>query len=436
MNNKKLYFTVLIASLSGLLAGFDTGVISGALLYIEKTFTLKPEIFGFLVGSVSIGAIIGALLNGVLVDKLGRKKILLLSALIFILGSLFSSISQNIFQLILSRAFLGCAVGIVSFAGPLYLSEISSKEKRGANVSFYQIALTFGILFSYLVNYFCSNLNNSWRIMFLVGVIPAVVLFLGMFFQKDTPRWYVLNGQINKAKKVLNDLDFDVDFELKEIQKTLDLDTKIKLNKKIFMPFLIGIGIMFVQIATGINAIIYYAPTIFKTLGFSQNQDVLFFTVFIGLINFLMTFVAFVFVDKLGRKPLLYIGLSGMLLSLSVMVLVFILDFSFIKYLAVIFCAIYIVCFSMSLGPIALLIISEIFPLKYRGSAMSVSIIANFVFNFIVTSIFPVLLLKLGGFITFIIFAFICVISLLFVYFIVPETKGLSLEKIEENWKN
>jgi len=201
------------------------------------------------------------------------------------------------------------------------------------------------------------------------------------------------------------------------------------------MPFVIGIGIMFVQIATGINAIIYYAPTIFKNLGFSSNQDALFITIFIGLINFLMTFVALAFVDKLGRKPLLFVGLSGMLLSLLVLSSVFVLDFSFVKYLAIISCAVYIVSFSMSLGPIGLLLISEVFPLKYRGSAMSVAIISNFIFNFIVTGLFPISLSKFGGSITFLIFALICVVSIFFVYFVVPETKGVSLEEIEARWK-
>lgn len=428
-----IYFIAIVISLSGLLAGFDTGVISGALLYINNSFEITSSALGFIVASVSIGAVIGALINGFLIDKIGRKKILLLSALIFLFGSIFSSISQNVIQLILSRTFLGVAVGVVSFAGPLYLSEISPKEKRGSIVSFYQIALTFGILFSYLINYFCSTFENSWRIMFFVGAVPALVLLVGMFFQNDTPRWYVLKNKIDMAKHVLKQLNYDAYAQINEIQNTLDINEKFKLNKKVLIPFIIGIGIMFVQIATGINAIIYYAPTIFKSLGFSSNQDVLFITVFIGLINFLMTFVAFIFVDKLGRKPLLYIGLSGMLVSLLVLSSVFVFDFDIMKYLAIAFCAIYIISFSMSIGPIALLLVSEIFPLKYRGSAMSIAIIANFIFNFIVTGLFPISLDSLGGSVTFLIFALICVISILFVYFVVPETKGISLEQIQKN---
>ena len=431
-----LYIAVFFASLSGLLSGFDTGVISGAMLYIKQSFEITPELSGLLVSSVSIGAIIGALINGRLVDKLGRKNILLLSAVIFIVGSIFCSISQNVIELILSRTFVGCAVGIVSFAGPLYLSEISSREKRGSIVSFYQIALTFGILLSYLINYICAHVEYTWRAMLFMGAIPAIILFLGMIFQSDTPRWYVLKGKFEKAKNILKKIDSktDLDEEIENIKNTLNQDEKIKLSKKIIMPFVIGIGIMFVQIATGINAIIYYAPTIFKMLDFSSNQDALFITIFIGLINFLMTFVAFAFVDKLGRKPLLYIGLSGMLLSLLVLSGVFVINCDCAKYLAVIFCAVYIVSFSMSLGPIGLLLISEVFPLRYRGSAMSIAIISNFLFNFIVTGLFPISLNRLGGSVTFLIFALICVISIFFVRFVVPETKGLSLEELEEQW--
>lgn len=435
--NVYLYIVAIVASLSGLLSGYDTGVISGALLYINNSFKMTPELLGLLVGSVSIGAVFGALINGILIDKIGRKKILVLSSLIFIIGSLSCAFSVSVWQLIFSRMFLGAAVGIVSFAGPLYLSEISTKNKRGSIVSMYQIALTFGILFSYLTNYFCANLETSWRAMLFVGAIPALILLMGMIFQPDTPRWYVLKNKENKAKIALEKLGCDVEIneEIENIKNTFLKNEKIKLEKKIIMPFVIGIGIMFVQIATGINAIIYYAPTILKTVGFGSNQDALFITIFIGLINFLMTFVAFVFVDKLGRKPLLYVGLSGMLISLLVLSGVFVFDYSFMKYLAVLSCAIYIVSFSMSLGPIALLIISEIFPLKYRGSAMSVAIISNFIFNFLVTGIFPILLNRLGGAITFVIFALLCVISILFVYYVVPETKGLSLEEIEAKWK-
>ena len=218
-----LYGVVVLASLSGLLAGFDTGVISGALLFIDKTFEMTPELSGLLVSSVSLGAIIGAFINGFFIDKCGRKNILLLAAFIFLVGSVACSFSQTINQLIFFRGFLGCAVGIVSFAGPLYLSEISSKDKRGSIVSCYQVAITLGILFSYLINFSCAGFVYNWRIMLFMGAIPSLILFLGMLFQSDTPRWYVLNGEIDKATLVLKKFECctDVNSELKCIETTV-----------------------------------------------------------------------------------------------------------------------------------------------------------------------------------------------------------------------
>ena len=429
-----LYICALIASFGGLLSGYDTGVISGALLYVNQSFEINSYMLGLLVSSVSIGAVFGAFVNGFFVDKIGRRKTLLLTAFLFFIASVFCFLSQNITQLIISRMIIGLAVGIVSFCGPLYLSEISPKEKRGQIVSLHQLAITFGILFSYLTNYLCANLESNWRVMFLIGVVPAFILFFGLLFQKDTPRWYVIKKRYDDAKKILElvGCSENTEQEIQNISATLNKEEKIKFNKKLIMPFVIGLGIMIIQMTTGINAIIYYAPTIFKMIGFSSNQDALFITIFIGLINFLMTFVAIILVDKIGRKPLLYIGLSGMLISLVVLSGVFVLDYVFIKYLAVVFCAVYIVSFSMSLGPVGLLLVAEVFPLKYRGSAMSIAILSNFVFNFIVTGLFPISLHKIGGCATFLIFALICVVSLLFVHYIVPETKGVSLEEIEE----
>ena len=431
-----LYICVAFASLGGMLSGYDTGVISGALLYINQSFSPSPELQGFLVSSVSLGAILGALINGFIADSLGRKQTLIICGLIFLFGSIFCSVSPNMTILIISRMFTGFALGIASFACPLYLSEISPKEKRGQNVSFYQLAITFGILFSYFTNYFCANSDSNWRIMLFIGAIPAFILLIGMIKLKDTPRWLIMRGRIKEAKRVLNliNKDIDIEKEIETIKQTLNIK-KTNFSKNLIKPFIIGIGIMFCQIATGINAIIYYAPTIFRNLGFSSNKEVLFFTIFIGLINFLMTFVAIALVDKLGRKPLLYIGLMGMTLSLVMMSGAYVFDYSFIKYIALFASATYIVSFSMSLGPVALILISEIFPLDFRASAMSISIVANFIFNFIVSWLFPIALYKIGGFFTFLIFIAICIFAIAFIYFFVPETKGKSLEEIEKEFR-
>ena len=430
-----LYVSSIIAAFGGFLVGFDTGVISGALLFIKQSFQVNSMTLGMSVSAISFGAVIGAFINGFFIDKIGRKKMLILVAIIFLLGSLFCCFSQNIYKLIISRTFLGFAVGIVSFAGPLYLSEISFKEKRGQMVSLYQLAITFGILFSYLINFFCADFQYNWRLMFLFGAIPSFLLLISIFYLSDSPRWLVLKGDIDKAKNILAKLNpkMDTNCQIDEIKDTLKVQNNtFKLSKAIIKPFIIGIGIMFCQIATGINAIIYYAPSIFKQVGFEFNNDALYVTIFIGLINFLMTFVAIYFIDRLGRKPLLYIGLTGMLIGMIGLGVSYFSIFYLFKIIPILSTALYIVSFSISLGPIALLLISEIFPLKYRGFAMSSAIVANFIFNFIVTGIFPIALEKVGGAITFGIFALIIVFAFIFVYFIVPETKNRSLEEIEK----
>ena len=439
----RLYFSALMAALGGLLSGYDTGVISGALLYINQTWDLSVSQQGFLVSSVLIGALLGAASNGVLADIFGRKKIIIATSIMFFAGSILCAVAQSPMVLILSRMFTGFAVGAVNFAAPLYLSEVSPKEKRGMFVSLFQLAITAGILFSYLINSAFANFEYSWRLMLLAGIAPAALLFTGMLFLDDTPRWLVLKGRDNEAKEAFRKIqgDIDVDLEITEIKKSFDKkdNSKFKFQKWLIMPFVVGIGIMFAQICTGVNTIIYYAPTIFKLAGFDSNQTAIYATSLIGIVNFLMTFVAIAYSDKIGRKPLLYIGLTGVMLSLIVMSCVFAFASSldaYIKWFAVGSLLFYIVCFAFSLGPIGMTLISEVFPLKVRGVGMSICMVSNFVFNFIITYSFPIMLKNTGAANTFMIFVVICIICLFFVYFFVPETKGIALEQIEENWKN
>ena len=440
-----LYIVAIIASLGGLLSGYDTGVISGALLFINETWDLTESLQGIVVSSVLIGAVIGAATNGILADIFGRKKVIIATAIIFILGSILCGFAPNVYVLIISRIFVGLAVGIVNFVIPLYLSEIAPKAVRGTLVSLYQWAITAGILFSYFINAAFAQAVFNWRWMLLAGVLPGLVLLIGMCFMSDTPRWLVSKNKDEDAKKVLNKIepDVDSDTEIKEIKRTLKLNEKIsgqkfKFEKWMIMPFVVGIGIMFAQICTGINTIIYYAPTIFKVAGFDSNLNAIYATTGIGVVNFLMTIVAIFFTDKLGRKPLLYFGLTGVMLSL------FALSGSFaladvlgenLKWLAVGSLITYIICFAMSLGPIGWILVSEVFPLKIRGIAMSICTVSNFAFNFFVVASFPILLHRIGGAWTFAIFGMVSIICIIFVYFFVPETKGISLEQIESNWR-
>ncbi len=438
-----LYIIAIVASLGGLLSGYDTGVISGALLFINETWVLPDTLQGFLVSSVLIGAVIGAATNGILADIFGRKKIIMATAVIFILGSILCAFAPNVYVLILSRIFVGFAVGIVNFVVPLYLSEVSPKNLRGTLVSLYQWAITAGILFSYFINAVFAQAVYNWRWMLFAGVVPGLVLFIGMCFMSDTPRWLVSKNRDDEAKKVFSKIEPDIEpeKEIAEIKETL-VDNRqekaFRLKKWMLMPFVVGIGIMFAQICTGINTIIYYAPTIFKTAGFDSNLTAIYATTGIGVVNFIMTIVAVFFTDRIGRKPLLYFGLTGVMLSL------FALGTSFafagvlgssLKWVAVGSLVTYIICFAMSLGPIGWILVSEVFPLRIRGIAMSVCTVSNFAFNFFVVGSFPVLLHRIGGAWTFWIFGIVSILCIIFVYFFVPETKGISLEEIESNWR-
>ena len=444
MNIKYIWLLIvtITASLGGLLSGFDTGVISGALLFINETWDLTDYLQGILVSSVLIGAVIGAATNGILADIFGRKKIIIATALIFIIGSILCGIAPNIYVLILSRMLVGLAVGIVNFVVPLYLSEVSPKQLRGTIVSLYQWAITAGILFSYLINAVFAHAVYNWRWMLFFGVVPGIILLSGMLFLSDTPRWLVSKGRYDEAKKVFAKIepDIDADKEIEAIKLTIKPQAeteKFQFKKWMIMPFVVGIGIMFAQICTGINTIIYYAPTIFKTAGFDSNLNAIYATTGIGIVNFLMTIVAIFLTDRIGRKPLLYIGLTGVMLSLIALGCAFGFEDIFgdnLKWVAVGSLVTYIICFAFSLGPIGWILVSEVFPLKIRGVAMSICTLSNFAFNFFVVASFPIMLNRLGGDITFWMFAFVSLLCIIFVYYFVPETKGISLEKIESNW--
>lgn len=438
-----LYVIAAVASLGGLLSGFDMGVISGALLFINAEWTMTPLEQGWLVSSAIVGSVIGAASNGVLADVYGRKKVIIATALIFTAGSLFCAVAPNIQLLIVSRILIGIAVGMVSFAVPLYLSEIAPQKIRGMLVSLFQLAITAGILFSYLINRIFANADYNWRWMLGSGLLPALILLVGISFLGDTPRWLISKKREQEARDIFEKIEpgCDTETHIKEIKDTLGNSKKnseFSFQKWMFMPVFVGVGIMFVQICTGINTIIYYTPTIFQIAGFDSKIGALYATIGIGLVNFAMTIVAIAFTDRLGRKPLLYIGLWGMLASLIT------LGASFAyadvlgdtrKWIAIASVVVYIASFAMSLGPVGWIMISEIMPLKIRGFAMSAATVANFGFNFIVVLSFLPMINSIGKAQTFWIFAGITVLSMLFVYFFVPETKGISLEKIEKNWQ-
>jgi SP family galactose:H+ symporter-like MFS transporter len=430
--------TASIAAIAGILFGFDTGVISGAILFIRDEFHLTPALNGLLVSAVLIGALIGSAISGRFADYLGRKKLLIFTAVLFLLSTLASTISLTILQLFISRFFVGIAIGIASFTAPLYISEISPAKYRGTLVSLNQLAITIGILLAYIVDIFFASIG-AWRFMLFMGVFPAAILFIGMMFLPESPRWLYLKGFIKEAEHTLQKIRAtkNVDAELGEIKQSLTQrkSWKIILQKWVRPALVVGLGLAIFQQVTGINTIIYYAPTIFEMVGFKSATIAILATTGIGLVNVISTIIALFFIDRLGRRPLLIIGLTGITLSLLTLSWVFHFEShsALLKWFAFISMISYIFCFAISLGPIMWLIISEIFPLEIRGLASSVCVAVSWAANGLIALTFLSLISSLGESVTFFIYAVLGILGLIFVIARVPETKGTTLEQIEMN---
>jgi sugar porter (SP) family MFS transporter len=435
--NVFIYLTAAVAALAGLLFGYDTGVISGAILFIKDQFSLSAAVEEAVVSAVLLGAVIGAAFSGSLSDRFGRRRTIIVTAFLFALGALGAAFSESIIYLVVFRLMIGVAIGVASYTAPLYISEISPAEIRGALVSLNQLMITCGIVVSYVVDYALSG-AQSWRWMFALGAIPAFILIAGMLALFESPRWLVSRNREEDARKVLKRMrnSQDVDDEIADIRISFTIKKgswKELLNPCIRPALVVGIGLAFFQQLTGINTIIYYAPTIFEFAGFASHRISIFATAGIGVVNVLMTVVAIWFIDRLGRKPLLYGGLVGMALSLGV------LGFAFaapqlaehLKWITLASLVCYIASFAISLGPIFWLMIAEIYPLRIRGRAMSLATVANWGFNMLIASTFLTLTEKLGKPGTFWLYALVAVGGIFFCYFLVPETKGHSLEEIE-----
>jgi MFS transporter, SP family, galactose:H+ symporter len=448
--NSLLYFIAAVAATGGLLFGFDTGVINVALPSLKAEFGLQnaPETVGWIVSAVLIGGFVGPFISGPLTDLLGRKKINIVAALVFVLGSILTALATSVSMLIIGRLCLGLAIGIVSSTVPLYLAELSPAHKRGQMVTFFQFAITLGILLSYVVGYWFGESADGWRSMFWAGFIPAIILLVGMLVVPESPRWLLSKGRESEARAVLNRLrDADaVEAELTQTKQLMTEEAKQKGNwgelfsKRLRIPLFIAIGIFCIQQFSGINAIIYYSTDIFK-MAFTDNQTATLATVGVGVVNALSTIVAIVFLDRWGRKPLLYTGLIGTAISLAVVGLGFYfkdsLSTDLQKSLLVGGVYTYIFFFAISLGPLGWLLISEVYPLRIRGFASSMGSVNHWFFDFWVGFTFPIMqasALGLNGGIFFV-YMSVVLLGLLFAKYIVPETKGLTLEQIEKLWK-
>jgi sugar porter (SP) family MFS transporter len=435
MNKQKVYRWVIycFGALGGLLFGYDTGVISGALLFIKKDMGLTPFLEGLVVSGVLIGALIGAAFSGPVADKYGRKKTIIMLGALFTIGAIGTAISSNVHTLIAFRIELGIAVGGASGIVPLYLAEMAPANIRGKVSSLNTIMNALGIFMAYLVNYMFADSGN-WHWMLGLAVIPSVLLMLGMFFMPESPRWLWQNVSENEARRVLSLTRYSHQVE-QEIRSIMQIKTEKKVNLKLlFAPGLrsilfIGIGIAVFQQIIGTNTIIYYTPTILSTAGFGSTAAIA-GTIGIGVFNILFTILGMLLIDKIGRKKLLLIGNIGMTIALGTLGV----GMTWVEvpvWLLLTCLSLFIVAYSASWGMVVWVILGEIFPMNVRGVAMGVASTALWLSNIVISMSFPVLVEAVGVGVLFLTYAVIGVFAFLFVMKYVPETKGRTLEEIE-----
>ena len=428
----------LIAGLGGILYGFDMGIIAAALIFVRSTFALSTRMEETVVSVVLVGAMLGAIVGGMVADRIGRRATLLWGGGIFIIGSVLAPLSPDVWTLIFARGLLGVAIGFTSVTAPVYVSELAPPQSRGTLIGLYQFALTVGIALADLVGYWLAG-EHAWRLMFGLGAIPAF-LFLGMVWTlPESPRWLVSKGRLADAQRVLR--TYTDEAGTAALLEDIRLGLMIKMETRwsvLWSPavrrsLLIAVGFTVLQQVTGINTIIYYGPKIFSLAGITSNRNAIFATLLVAVVNVLATVIALIFVDRIGRKPLLYMGVGGMTASL------FVLSYAFhnqatlgpsLGILATVCLMVYITCFAFSMGPIAWILVSEVFPLRVRGRGVAAATLGSGISNFIVSITFLSLINRAGNSMTFAIYACCCIATLVFVRFVVPETKGRGLESI------
>jgi SP family arabinose:H+ symporter-like MFS transporter len=448
-----LYLVCLVAALGGFLFGFDTAVISGTISLVKGDFGLDPVSEGWFVSCALLGCIIGVSFSGKLSDKYGRKIVLIISAVLFLASAIGCMLSESFNFLIASRLIGGLGIGVASMVSPLYISEFAPSRLRGMMVSLYQLALTIGIVLAYFSNAYLADHTSVaygtegmtrifstevWRAMLGLGALPAGVFLLSLFLVPESPRWLLLQGREERAAQILTKIDGE-EAALREIRafKAQGDDSEASI-KELFTPryrkaLWIGLLLPFLSQVCGINAVIYYGPRILEQAGFTLN-NALGGQVTIGLVNVVFTFVAIFTVDKWGRRPLLFAGVGGAVIALVIIGALFALGMTSGPWI-LIFILAFISCFAFSFGPVCWVVIGEIFPNAIRGKAMALATLSLWIGNFLVGQLTPVMLEGLGSSWTFWIFALCCSPAILLTWKLIPETKGRSLEDIEEHWK-
>ncbi|MCA4531594.1 sugar porter family MFS transporter [Bacteroides xylanisolvens] len=454
-----LIFLSVVAALGGFLFGYDTAVISGTIAQVTQLFQLDALQQGWYVGCALVGSIVGVLFAGILSDKLGRKLTMVISAVLFSTSALGCALSADFTQLVIYRIIGGVGIGVVSIVSPLYISELAVAQYRGRLVSLYQLAVTVGFLGAYLVNYQLLAWAESgtqlsvdwlnkvfitevWRGMLGMETLPAILFFIIIFFIPESPRWLIVRGKelkaVNILEKIYNSIT-EAKSQLKETKSVLTSETRsewsLLMKPGIFKAVIIGVCIAILGQFMGVNAVLYYGPSIFENAGLSGG-DSLFYQVLVGLVNTLTTVLALVIIDKVGRKKLVYYGVSGMVLSLVLIGLYFLFGDSLgvSSLFLLVFFLFYVFCCAVSICAVVFVLLSEMYPTKVRGLAMSIAGFALWIGTYLIGQLTPWMLQNLTPAGTFFLFALMCVPYMLIVWKLVPETTGKSLEEIERYW--
>ena len=459
INFSYLIFLSVVAALGGFLFGYDTAVISGTIAQVTQLFQLDALQQGWYVGCALVGSIVGVLFAGILSDKLGRKLTMVISAVLFSTSALGCALSADFAQLVVYRIIGGVGIGVVSIVSPLYISELAVAQYRGRLVSLYQLAVTVGFLGAYLVNYQLLAWAESgtqlsvdwlnkifitevWRGMLGMETLPAILFFIIIFFIPESPRWLIVRGKelkaVNILEKIYNSIT-EAKSQLNETKSVLTSETKsewsLLMKPGIFKAVIIGVCIAILGQFMGVNAVLYYGPSIFENAGLSGG-DSLFYQVLVGLVNTLTTILALVIIDKVGRKKLVYYGVSGMIVSLILIGLYFLFGDSLgvSSLFLLVFFLFYVFCCAVSICAVVFVLLSEMYPTKVRGLAMSIAGFALWIGTYLIGQLTPWMLQNLTPAGTFFLFALMCVPYMLIVWKLVPETTGKSLEEIERYW--
>ena len=458
-NSGYVLFMAVVAAIGGILFGYDTAVISGTISSVSGQFSLDTIQQGWYVGCALVGSIIGVLFAGTLSDSIGRKKTMLIAATLFCLSAIFCAASAGFVQLVCFRIIGGMGIGIVSIVSPVYISEVSPADRRGTMVSLYQLAVTIGFLAAYIVNFWIQDAAQSaqyssgwwrhvmqdemWRGMLGSMTVPAIMYFIVIFFIPESPRWLIVKGEGGKASAILTRIYSDraaAETQMSETKASIEGETvsewKALLQPGILKAVIIGSAIAILGQFMGVNAVLYYGPEIFSDAGLSSG-DSMFSQVLVGAVNMLTTVIAVFIIDKVGRKQLIYWGVSGMILSLIMIGLYFLCGeaWGLGNGFLLSFFLFYVFCCAIAISAVVFVLLSEMYPNSVRGRAMSVAGLALWIGTYLIGQLTPWLLENLTPAGTFFLFAAMCVPYILIMWKAVPETTGKTLEEIEEYWK-